>query len=297
VYRLATSKRVSRIDTAQYEACCREKNCGYGYVSALIYGEGLYATGEETRASGRVDFMFAGADGAIRIRTIHKRNVRGWIAAVLRVTDPAQAQNLTPFGVIKDLNLTEETAPELVKREYGRSKLSVESQGHGFVFKDGLGAIIGENEFVRRYADVTGSDELSDVDRRRNWHVVGIAALPALAGLAQIGIGLAQLPWLRPAEGAVCGELGCTLVITGAVTIAGSMPYLGYTLASSTSRDGAPEDHALTELDARLLVTRYNRALLRKTVRTIQKGRPGAASRGEEGPRVRLHACGISGVF
>jgi hypothetical protein len=45
-YKLEASKRVSRQDTSDYAACCAAKGCGYGYVSALVYGDGEYATGQ-----------------------------------------------------------------------------------------------------------------------------------------------------------------------------------------------------------------------------------------------------------
>jgi hypothetical protein len=36
LYKLKTEKRESRVDTADYGACCQEKGCGIGYVSALV---------------------------------------------------------------------------------------------------------------------------------------------------------------------------------------------------------------------------------------------------------------------
>ena len=50
VYRIRTDKRKGTTDTNEYVQCCRENQCGYGFVSALVYGDGEYATAEESIA-------------------------------------------------------------------------------------------------------------------------------------------------------------------------------------------------------------------------------------------------------
>src|SRR5690606_13792108 len=72
VYELGTDRRVSVVDTAAYAACCAEKGCGYGYVSALVHGSGEYATGEESAASGGVDIpAIASASGQVSLRVLN----------------------------------------------------------------------------------------------------------------------------------------------------------------------------------------------------------------------------------
>jgi hypothetical protein len=289
VYRLRVERKVQRADTTAYEECCRDQGCGYGFISALIYGRGLYATGEEVSASAEVDVAFASAQGTTRLKTLHRREVRGYLAAVIRVTDPARAGALTPFGLMRDLESSEESMPQLVRREYERNKLSIEERGGGYVIVDGAKQALTENEFVRRFAAVTGSDELDAVEQQRNIPEVLAWAAPGVVGAGLIVYGVASLPWLTPAEGAVCGEVACTLTFVGAVAIAGSLPLVVYSLVDG---DGDEYDHSLTELDARLLVGRYNRALLRKTIRSVQRGQSQGAA-----PRLRFEVRGAGAAL
>ena len=63
-YRLEVSKRASRTDTTDYVQCCKDKgSCGYGFVSALIYGDGQYATATESSAEGSISIPVAGGAG------------------------------------------------------------------------------------------------------------------------------------------------------------------------------------------------------------------------------------------
>src|SRR5690606_33585232 len=38
VFDVATTKKVVRRDTSEYLACCRSHDCGFGYISTLVYG-------------------------------------------------------------------------------------------------------------------------------------------------------------------------------------------------------------------------------------------------------------------
>lgn len=72
LYKVETTTKTSRIDTSEYEQCCREKACGWGYVASLVRGNGEYASAKESTAqasgnytvvSGGVAHSYAVASG------------------------------------------------------------------------------------------------------------------------------------------------------------------------------------------------------------------------------------------
>jgi hypothetical protein len=298
VYKLEASKRVSRQDTAEYNACCKEKGCGYGYVSALVYGEGEYATGQETSANASVDVLtVGGASGGARLKVLHKRKVKGWLAALVTVTDPSKGQALGPLGVAQAAGITEATVPSTVKAIYDREKIELKAQGATFVFADAKTGTVKENEFVRRFRAVTGSSELDDYEIRRNRF-----AFYTSGGLLVLSAGFATYGFLnlkRPCDatditdGFVSSDCQATQGSgpfgvdntfdpsktrtngTGvAMAIGGTLGVVGFGtwfLISLFKTDGADDDHYLTEHDATLYVTRYNRALLRRTIKDVQR--------------------------
>jgi hypothetical protein len=292
VYRLNTSKRMSRTDTTEYLECCKEQDCGFGFVTALIQGDGEYSTGEETSAGAKVNVAFASAEGRTRLRVLHKRKVSGYIAAVLRVTDTKEAQKLTPFGYSAELGITEETLSDIVKPTYERAKISVETEGSSYLFKDGTGETVTENEFVRRYRAVTGSDEVDDVEHRRNWGwfgstlaITGLGAAGAIAG--GIMLGTAQSGDEEP--GAVVLSIGGTvMVLAGIPTII---------LSTEWASDGSADDHELTELDARILAAEHNRTLLRRAVQKAQRKQARSKPSIQVSPRIGLGSLGLIGTF
>ncbi|MGH7281877.1 MAG: hypothetical protein ACRELY_10165, partial [Polyangiaceae bacterium] len=168
-YKLEVTLRVAQTDTPEYVACCKEKgSCGYGFVSTLIYGEGVYATASEDSARGQVTIPVAGgAGGFVTAKILHRRNVRGYVAALITVTDP---QKYKAAGLLGDpaaagISLTEQTLPAQVKARFDLEKIGlVDSPARdlqfAYVLRDGNGPIT-ENEFVRRYSAITGSDDLN----------------------------------------------------------------------------------------------------------------------------------------
>lgn len=194
-YKLETVKRRSRTDTTEYAACCKEKGCGYGFVSALLYGTGDYATAEETKASGSVELPVAGnAGGYVRARILHKQRQQGYIAALVHVTGEAPAEALSPLGIAKAAGIVTEAAlPESVKRLYDLDVLKVSGTGPGYILVDGRGSNITENEFVRRYDAVTGSNELADFDRRRNTGRLVVSGALFAASAAMVAVSATQL--------------------------------------------------------------------------------------------------------
>src|SRR5262245_10813230 len=87
VYKLQTSKQASQRDTTEYVECCKTRGCGIGYVSALVYGEGEYSTAQETNTRANLKIAVASAGGTVNLKTLHKRSVKGWMAALVTVTD------------------------------------------------------------------------------------------------------------------------------------------------------------------------------------------------------------------
>lgn len=96
VFDLTTSRKHVRRDTAEYTACCRDHDCGFGYISTLAYGRGEYASGHETRVKGEADYLgLAGAAGTVDIAATERKQVRGWVMAVV-----------TPHEVLRNMDQT-----------------------------------------------------------------------------------------------------------------------------------------------------------------------------------------------
>ncbi len=326
VYKLETSKRIARQDTADYAACCAAKGCGYGYVSALVYGEGEYATGEETRASGQIDVLaVGGASGGARVKVLHRRKVKGWLAAVVTVTDAKKGEALGPLGVAQAAGITEAGVPETVKKIYEREKIDVTTESGGFRFVSAKDGAIKENEFVRRFRKVTGSDELDDIETRRNkGSFYTAAALTAVsAGLGVYGF----LNLTRPCSKEDVGEssvssdcvkelpassgggtvsvsrvfdpsrdrendMGTTFAIVGT---AGTLGFGIWLLAAAFGPDGSATEHLLGERDAVLYTSKYNRALLRRTITDVQKTQ--SSTRLHLTPTFGMGTFGLTGRF
>ncbi len=331
VYKLETSKRVSRQDTAEYNACCAEKGCGYGYVSALVYGEGEYATGEEASGSAQVDVMSVGsAAGGARVKVLHKRKVKGWLAAVVTVTDPKKGEALGALGVAHAAGITEAGVPETVKKLYDREKLDVKTTGGSFVFTTDKDGPMGENEFVRRYRAVTGASDLDDVETRRNkvsfytaGALTGASALMGIYGFltlsracsaSDVRTNSASDAFVptdcqpRDARGDLLTTGGSELfdrsrdttnsasVIMAGAGVVGTVGFGIWFLAAAFKGDGSATEHLLTEHDAVLYANRYNRALLRRTITDVQKT-TSEAPRLHLAPMLGLGSVGLTGRF
>ncbi len=316
VYKLETQKRVAQTDTSAYVECCKEKGCGYGFISALIYGEGEYSTGQETSASGSVNVLsVASAGGTARLKILNKRKVKGWLAVLVTITDDQKRGQLGPLGTAASVGITESTVGETVKKLYEKDKLSVKGSGDDFVLVDGRGEEISENAFVARFSNVTGSDELDELNRRRNTTSTAISGGLTALGLGTMVAGILMTSTERPCEPAdYPGNSHCTVRVNGkatrydknGVTVGSENEALGWALAISggavaagfgswfifelVSGDGGTDDHYMTDREAVLYVEQYNRALLRKTVKDVQKSH----KQGVRGPslRARLNPTG-----
>lgn len=300
VYTIETERRVARTDTVEYLACCREKGCGYGYVSALVYGTGEYATGEETHAKASVKVAIAGGEASTQVKILHRRKVRGWIAALVTITDPSKKRG--SIGVLGDDEPTIVPGPspsDVAKRVYELDAIRVEGAGDRYVFKDGRGDAIKENEFARRFRGLTGSRELDHVVRRRNWARLGLSGALTGTSLAVMVAGLANLGTHCVSDGAYgCAEWssdgGAPIAVTGAIFAAGFGAWFLVELAGRY--DGADTSHALTDRDAHLYADQYNVALSRKAARDVERSRARATG-ARVAPFVGPFGGGIGGTF
>lgn len=281
LYKLTPAHKVLRADTVEYAACCAEKGgnaCGYGYVQALVYGDGEYATGEETSASGGVNVVsVGGTSGNIALKVLHRKKVQGYFAIAVHPRDPSKKSEVGPLGVAKAAGITETSASDQVKAIYEPEKISVVAQGGDWYFADGRGAV-GENNFVRRYRAVTGAKDLDDVEASRTkWMVyLGIGLFVGGGAAALYGRSLLLGPDCVYRSYGDCGkgnpedtakQFGIVITALGGVV---ALSGVIVAIMGLTASDGTPYSHSLTEYDARVYAERYNRKLLRKTIVDVQ---------------------------
>lgn len=302
VYKLETEKRASRVDTAEYEACCKEKACGYGFVSALVYGSGEYATAEETSGSAGVSVVFvAKVEGTATLKILHKRTVRGWVAALIRVTDQSKAPSAT-VGALGDpsaygIKLDASTLPEQVRGRYDAAHVEVVGPPLAYAFKQGV-TEVSENDFITQYRSVVGASELDSVEGSRKKVPLFLSGIVILASgtLAAFGTyAAATAPHTsgQPSNQFSFGLLGA--VFGGVGVLFGTVWFV-----STVVKDDDPHDHRITKFDAELYVQHYNRALLRKTVKEADERIRALQGRAEEPRRdfsLRVSPLGVAGTF
>lgn len=302
LYRLQTERRLARADTTEYEQCCKEKSaCGIGFVSALVYGSGEYATAEETSGRASANITFVSAEGAARYRVLHKRGVHGWMAAMIRPM--AGAEQAKSFGALGDpaaygLKLDEITLPQQVKDRFQAGRIHVETNNDtpvetAYVFEDGSDEI-SENEFIRRYGQITHSNELDPLAGKKNGKKILSFGLLTLGSLAMLGGGIGIIA-------ATGGESDGAIVGGGALAAAGFGLSLGFgiTFLVQLGRD-SPVYHRITRYDAELYAQRYNRFLLRKSIKDAterMKSLSSTAPAPEPPIRIGVTPFGIEGSF
>jgi hypothetical protein len=87
LYNITTAKKLTRLDTSAYVECCKTQQCGWGYVSALVYGEGEYVSARSSRASGSAQYQLVSAQGKTSYEALDKKQIHGWLAAVITAHD------------------------------------------------------------------------------------------------------------------------------------------------------------------------------------------------------------------
>jgi hypothetical protein len=161
---------------------------------------------------------------------------------------------------------------------YERDKVEICGSGPEYQFCD-VNSRITENEFVRRYKKVTGRKDLDYALKMRNNISTAVWATIGLAGVGIMAYGLATLDSKCTMMDSMKSECQTTggmfdpsksirnktsevLAYTGGgVHIGASLIYILY---GGLKPDGKTTDHKITEYDARLIVDRYNRALMHK---------------------------------
>lgn len=100
LYKIDTTSKVARFDTTEYQACCREHDCGWGYVQSLVYGQGEYAAGSEVNASAQGNYNVVRGDVKTWFKVKATRRVKGFMAATLVAHDRSQAVQACPPGMV-----------------------------------------------------------------------------------------------------------------------------------------------------------------------------------------------------
>ncbi|MGO9838590.1 MAG: hypothetical protein ACLP1X_30780 [Polyangiaceae bacterium] len=328
-YKLDLERQVTRAATPEYLACCKDKGtCGYGFVSALAYGEGQYASAVENSidAEGSIDLPAAeDARGFVKAKILHKRNVYGYVAAFVTIADGVQAKSVSVLGdqAAARVELTEHDLPEPVKARFEAQKIQVVANNrspaeYAYVFRDGQGEI-SENEFVRRYEALTGSPDLYGAKKNRNpvWLYYGIVASSVGASLIGMGAYLAlatpqstETFATAPAASTVpnCNYSSLSFVSGTGFELACSQPVnpglgkglgitggaiLGSGLVSFVTfgilgYDGSKADHILRKSDAERYAAKYNGALLHQTTHETMTRQRQPSESGWLSPPVRV---------
>lgn len=100
LYKVSTARKLTRLDTNDYVSCCQLNDCGWGYVSALIYGEGEYVSASEAAASGSATYQVVTAEGQASYQALDRKQIRGWLAAVLTPHDRRRAAQACSAGEV-----------------------------------------------------------------------------------------------------------------------------------------------------------------------------------------------------
>lgn len=208
--------------------------------------------------------------------------------------------------------------------------------GFAYAFKDGT-RVITENEFARRYEGLTGARDLADAKRNRNpfWLYYGFAAAGVSVFLLSTSLylttatpnkteyfGTGNPPlegtepdcnfstlqnvvmqgWEMQCNPPVDPSLGKAFAIAGAAVAGTSLAsFITYAVLGY---DGTVGEHVITKSDADAYAARYNRALLRASVRGASMASSQPASEAHElapqmvlTPLVGPGFAGVSGKF
>jgi hypothetical protein len=98
LYKVSTAQKLTRLDTTAYVDCCEATDCGWGYVSGLVYGEGEYVSARSADASAGGTYQLITAEGKTSYRALDRKVIRGWLAAVITAHDRSKAAQACPVG-------------------------------------------------------------------------------------------------------------------------------------------------------------------------------------------------------
>lgn len=98
MYKISTTTKISRIDTPEYQACCKEKGCGWGYVASLVHGDGEYAAGNEMTAQAGGNYTIVSAGVSRSFSVSNKKTIKGYLAAIIVAHNRDEAAQACPAG-------------------------------------------------------------------------------------------------------------------------------------------------------------------------------------------------------
>ncbi|HVK64565.1 MAG TPA: hypothetical protein VM694_08825 [Polyangium sp.] len=246
-YHLDVRTRVEKAATKAYTACCQSASCGVGYVRAATLGEGEISLARETAPGGPADVAFDEGPRPLELTRIERRQVRGYVAFALG----GQGAQQPPFA---DEAEPERPGTATYDAEAIEVRESTRNRDHFELCTKKR--CITENEFIRRYANRTGSHELDDFLRERSpqLRVTGVV-LGSLGALAA-AVGVVILATDNPAGP------DRRVPAVGGIMLGISVPSLAAGLGLlGAPYDGWTDGHLLTKSEARRFVERYNRAL------------------------------------
>jgi hypothetical protein len=189
---------------------------------------------------------------------------------------------------------------------YDEGQLSVDRErgALSYILRDGLGRAVTENEFVRRYQKVTGSAELADYDRNRHGRaIIGFSVVGSLSVVLLFAGGAllssAKDCGVSDRNGLSTCDTGVAFLVLGTLSL--PVGLIGLVAAAGAGPDGSAEDeHFLSVAAARVLVARYNRALLAR-LRGLENPTDGGATTHSSSlsisPWVGPGAVGVEGSF
>jgi hypothetical protein len=250
-YRLRLHRRLEKAATKGYAECCKKAACGVGYVRALAFGEGEVALARPTPPGGNADVAFEDEGRPTELALTERRAVRGYVTVAIGGQGPLLSRRREePEGPGDGAYEAARIEVREVRHQRDEFELCTRAE------------CITENEFVRRYARLTGSHELDEFLRNRSWEENVGAIMLGVVGLAAGGLGVGQLTTInsqktqQDKDGVRLGgglALGMGLGVLSAA--------LGHAINALGSQDSSTRHHFLTKSQARRFVERYNRAL------------------------------------
>jgi hypothetical protein len=91
LYKVTTASKVTQLDTTEYQACCQQHDCGWGYVQSLVLGDGEYAAGSEASAEARGNYTVVTGGTSRSFQVMNRKAIKGYLAAVIVAHDRRRA--------------------------------------------------------------------------------------------------------------------------------------------------------------------------------------------------------------
>ncbi|TKC99480.1 hypothetical protein [Polyangium fumosum] len=245
-YRFDVRTRVEKAATKAYAACCQSASCGVGYVRSATLGEGEIMLARETAPGDPADVAFDEGPRPLELTRLERRHVRGVVAFALG------GQGALPPSA--DAAEPERAGGATYDAESIEVRESTRNRDHFELCTKKR--CITENEFIRRYANRTGSHELDDFLRDRSPQMRATGVVLGSLGLLAAAVGVVILATDNPAgPDRRVPAVGGIMLGIAVPTLAPGLALLG------APYDGWTDEHLFTKSEVRRFVERYNRAL------------------------------------